>query len=134
MTSAKNTFHLSKHRIIWYYFSRVDFWSADTIRKNCLQCLFCIHELLVFHCVLFPVFFLHISYFNLNSYCSAFLGSPAITDLLPDNLEAVLIPDQGFHQVGPADLCTDMFVLSVTVAFATKLEQVRTALSLTSIQ
>uniref|UniRef100_A0AAX7T8C6 C2 domain-containing protein n=1 Tax=Astatotilapia calliptera TaxID=8154 RepID=A0AAX7T8C6_ASTCA len=38
-------------------------------------------------------------------------------------LEAILIPDQGYHQVGPADLCTDMFVLSVTVAFATKLEQ-----------
>lgn len=46
--------------------------------------------------------------------------------LLPDRLEAVLIPDLGYHQVGPADRCTDMFVLSVTVAFATKLEQVRT--------
>ncbi|CAK6978980.1 centrosomal protein of 120 kDa [Scomber scombrus] len=51
------------------------------------------------------------------------LGSPAVTELLPDKLEAVLVPDQGFHQVGPADHCTDMFVLSVTVAFATKLEQ-----------
>ncbi|XP_042276259.1 centrosomal protein of 120 kDa [Thunnus maccoyii] len=50
-------------------------------------------------------------------------GSPAVTDLLPDKLEAVLVPDQGYHQVGPADHCTDMFVLSVTVAFATKLEQ-----------
>ncbi|XP_076588019.1 centrosomal protein of 120 kDa isoform X1 [Chaetodon auriga] len=50
-------------------------------------------------------------------------GSPAVTDLLPDNLEAVLIPDQGYHQIGPADHCSDMFVLSVTVAFATKLEQ-----------
>ncbi|KAM4577146.1 centrosomal protein of 120 kDa isoform 1-T1 [Odontesthes bonariensis] len=50
-------------------------------------------------------------------------GSSSVTDLLPDKLEAVLIPDQGYHQVGPADLCTDMFVLSVTVAFATKLEQ-----------
>uniref|UniRef100_UPI0037E9579E centrosomal protein of 120 kDa n=1 Tax=Semicossyphus pulcher TaxID=241346 RepID=UPI0037E9579E len=50
-------------------------------------------------------------------------GSPAVTDLLPDQLEATLIPDQGFHQVGPADHCSDMFVLSVTVAFATKLEQ-----------
>nr|XP_046241768.1 centrosomal protein of 120 kDa [Scatophagus argus] len=50
-------------------------------------------------------------------------GSPAVTDLLPDKLEAVLIPDQGYHQVGPADHCSDVFVLSVTVAFATKLEQ-----------
>uniref|UniRef100_A0A1A7YZX1 Centrosomal protein 120kDa n=1 Tax=Iconisemion striatum TaxID=60296 RepID=A0A1A7YZX1_9TELE len=50
-------------------------------------------------------------------------GSASVTDLLPDKLEAVLIPDQGYHQVGPADLCSDMFVLSVTVAFATRLEQ-----------
>ncbi|XP_044189124.1 centrosomal protein of 120 kDa [Thunnus albacares] len=50
-------------------------------------------------------------------------GSPAVTELLPDKLEAVLVPDQGYHQVGPADHCSDMFVLSVTVAFATKLEQ-----------
>nr|6EWI_A Chain A, Centrosomal protein 120 [Oreochromis niloticus]6EWI_B Chain B, Centrosomal protein 120 [Oreochromis niloticus] len=42
---------------------------------------------------------------------------------MPEKLEAILIPDQGYHQVGPADLCTDMFVLSVTVAFPTKLEQ-----------
>ncbi|XP_047448856.1 centrosomal protein of 120 kDa [Mugil cephalus] len=50
-------------------------------------------------------------------------GSPSVADLLPDKLEASLIPDQGYHQVGPPDLCADMFVLSVTVAFATKLEQ-----------
>ncbi|XP_040899113.1 centrosomal protein of 120 kDa [Toxotes jaculatrix] len=50
-------------------------------------------------------------------------GSPAAAELLPDRLEATLIPDQGYHQVGPADHCTDMFVLSVTVAFASKLEQ-----------
>ncbi|XP_039659237.1 centrosomal protein of 120 kDa [Perca fluviatilis] len=50
-------------------------------------------------------------------------GSPAVSDLLPDKLEASLIPDQGYHQVGPADHCSDMFILSVTVAFATKLEQ-----------
>ena len=59
---------------------------------------------------------------------SVAVGSPAVTDLLPDNLEAVLIPDQGYHQVGPADHCSDMFILSITVAFATKLEQVRTVL------
>ncbi|XP_034452681.1 centrosomal protein of 120 kDa isoform X1 [Hippoglossus hippoglossus] len=50
-------------------------------------------------------------------------GSPAAAELLPDKLEAELISDQGFHQVGPAGHCSDMFVLSVTVAFATKLEQ-----------
>ncbi|KAM3611764.1 uncharacterized protein V6R79_023822 [Siganus canaliculatus] len=50
-------------------------------------------------------------------------GSPTVTDLLPENIEAELIPDQGYHQVGPTDHCTDMFVLSVTVAFATNLEQ-----------
>ena len=53
-------------------------------------------------------------------------GSPAAAELLPDRLEAELVSDQGFHQVGPAGHCTDMFVLSVTVAFATKLEQVNT--------
>lgn len=57
--------------------------------------------------------------------CAALAGSPAVTDLLPESLEAVLVADQGYHQVGPADHCSDMFVLSVTVAFATKLEQVR---------
>lgn len=41
-------------------------------------------------------------------------------------MEAVLIPDQGYHQIGPADHCSDMFILSVTLAFATKLEQVGT--------
>lgn len=56
------------------------------------------------------------------------VGSSSVSDLLPEKLEAILIPDQGYHQVGPADLCTDMFVLSVTVAFATKLEQVKTEL------
>ncbi|XP_029017048.1 centrosomal protein of 120 kDa isoform X2 [Betta splendens] len=50
-------------------------------------------------------------------------GSPAINELLPEKLESVLISDQGYHQIGPADHCSDMFVLSVTVAFATKLEQ-----------
>ena len=65
---------------------------------------------------------------NQRKRVSAVPGSPAVTDLLPDKLEATLVPDQGYHQVGPADHCSDMFVLSVTVAFATKLEQVRTVL------
>ncbi|XP_014844588.1 PREDICTED: centrosomal protein of 120 kDa [Poecilia mexicana] len=50
-------------------------------------------------------------------------GSGPVSGALPARLEAQLIPDQGYHQVGPADRCGDMFVLSVTVAFATKLEQ-----------
>ncbi|TNN44259.1 Centrosomal protein [Liparis tanakae] len=50
-------------------------------------------------------------------------GPPAVSELLPDRLQASLVPDQGYHQVGPAELCCDMFFLSVTVAFATKLEQ-----------
>lgn len=41
-------------------------------------------------------------------------------------MEAVLIRDRGYHQIGPADHCSDMFILSVTLAFATKLEQVGT--------
>lgn len=53
-------------------------------------------------------------------FCPA---SPAL-ELLSDKLEPVLVPDKGYHQIGPADMCSDMFVLSVTVAFATKLEQV----------
>lgn len=43
-------------------------------------------------------------------------------------LEAVLNEDEGYHQIGPADICKDMFVLSVTLAFATKLEQVKPSL------
>ncbi|XP_017288610.1 centrosomal protein of 120 kDa isoform X2 [Kryptolebias marmoratus] len=50
-------------------------------------------------------------------------GSASGPGLLPDGLQAKLVPDQGYHQVGPADVCSDMFVLSVTVAFGTKLEQ-----------
>lgn len=50
-------------------------------------------------------------------------GPASGSDLQPERLEARLVPDQGYHQVGPADRCGDMFVLSVTVAFATKLEQ-----------
>lgn len=61
-----------------------------------------------------------------SSLCFSVAGSSAVTDLLPGDMEALLIPDQGYYQVGPAEYCTDLFVLSVTLAFATKLEQVRT--------
>ncbi|KAL0978922.1 hypothetical protein UPYG_G00177850 [Umbra pygmaea] len=50
-------------------------------------------------------------------------GSPVLSSLLPEKLEAILKEDEGYHQIGHQDHCTDFFVLSVTVAFATKLEQ-----------
>lgn len=59
-------------------------------------------------------------------------GSPSGPDLVSDQLEAILVSDQGYHQVGPPDLCTDMFVLSVTVAFASSLEHVRKQCSIMS--
>ncbi|TRY64828.1 hypothetical protein DNTS_004421 [Danionella cerebrum] len=49
-------------------------------------------------------------------------GSPALA-LDAVGLRVLLNEDEGFHQIGPEDVCTDMFVLSVTLAFATKLEQ-----------
>ncbi|XP_077416705.1 centrosomal protein of 120 kDa isoform X2 [Vanacampus margaritifer] len=58
---------------------------------------------------------------------------PPAPQPLPDKLEAVLVPEQGYHQVGPDNIATDMFVLSVTVAFAAKLEQlIPTSLKLSS--
>ncbi|KAK2899236.1 hypothetical protein Q8A67_010654 [Cirrhinus molitorella] len=50
-------------------------------------------------------------------------GSPTLVPLDSGKLTAVLNEEEGFHQIGPEDVCADMFVLSVTVAFATKLEQ-----------
>ncbi|XP_062854380.1 centrosomal protein of 120 kDa isoform X2 [Trichomycterus rosablanca] len=50
-------------------------------------------------------------------------GSPVIANLESIKLEAVLNEEEGYHQIGPADLCKDFFVLSVTVAFASRLEQ-----------
>uniref|UniRef100_A0A9J8BXR7 Centrosomal protein of 120 kDa n=1 Tax=Cyprinus carpio carpio TaxID=630221 RepID=A0A9J8BXR7_CYPCA len=50
-------------------------------------------------------------------------GSPALVPLESEKLRPVLNEEEGFHQIGPEDVCVDMFVLSVTVAFATKLEQ-----------
>lgn len=43
--------------------------------------------------------------------------------VLPERLQTVLVPDQGYHQLGPEHLSSDMFLLSVTVAFATELQQ-----------
>ncbi|KAF7695255.1 centrosomal protein of 120 kDa [Silurus meridionalis] len=50
-------------------------------------------------------------------------GSPSMTKLESIKLEVILNEDEGYHQIGPADLCKDLFVLSVTVAFASRLEQ-----------
>ncbi|XP_017324346.2 centrosomal protein of 120 kDa [Ictalurus punctatus] len=50
-------------------------------------------------------------------------GSPVMTKLESMKLEVILNEDEGYHQIGPAELCKDLFVLSVTVAFATRLEQ-----------
>ncbi|XP_017374929.1 centrosomal protein of 120 kDa isoform X2 [Cebus imitator] len=36
---------------------------------------------------------------------------------------AVLNEEGGYHQIGPAEYCTDSFIMSVTIAFATQLEQ-----------
>ncbi|XP_062828214.1 centrosomal protein of 120 kDa isoform X2 [Anolis carolinensis] len=41
----------------------------------------------------------------------------------PKNLIAVLNEEEGYHQIGPAEYCRDCFILSVTIAFATRLEQ-----------
>ncbi|KAK7831335.1 hypothetical protein U0070_024623, partial [Myodes glareolus] len=41
----------------------------------------------------------------------------------PKDIVAVLNEEGGYHQIGPAEYCTDPFILSVTIAFATQLEQ-----------
>ncbi|EGV94534.1 centrosomal protein of 120 kDa isoform X2 [Cricetulus griseus] len=41
----------------------------------------------------------------------------------PKDIVAVLNEEGGYHQIGPAEYCTDSFILSVTIAFATQLEQ-----------
>ncbi|XP_072272132.1 centrosomal protein of 120 kDa [Pyxicephalus adspersus] len=41
----------------------------------------------------------------------------------PKSLVPILNEAEGYHQIGPVDSCKDYFVLSVTIAFATQLEQ-----------
>ncbi|XP_017374927.1 centrosomal protein of 120 kDa isoform X1 [Cebus imitator] len=49
---------------------------------------------------------------------------PAIlAGLDPRDIMAVLNEEGGYHQIGPAEYCTDSFIMSVTIAFATQLEQ-----------
>lgn len=52
------------------------------------------------------------------------VGSPAGVPVDAGEPRSVLNADEGYHQIGAEDLCTDMFVLSVTLAFASRLEQV----------
>ncbi|NXK10973.1 CE120 protein, partial [Herpetotheres cachinnans] len=41
----------------------------------------------------------------------------------PKSIVPVLNEEEGYHQIGPAEYCREYFVLSVTVVFATQLEQ-----------
>lgn len=43
----------------------------------------------------------------------------------PKSLVPILNEAESYHQIGPVEHCKDYFVLSVTIAFATQLEQVR---------
>ncbi|XP_023571099.1 centrosomal protein of 120 kDa isoform X1 [Octodon degus] len=47
----------------------------------------------------------------------------SLPGLDPKDIVAVLNEEGGYHQIGPAEYCTDSFILSVTIAFATQLEQ-----------
>lgn len=58
--------------------------------------------------------------------CVFFHKVPAsLSGLDPKDIVAVLNEEGGYHQIGPAGFCTDFFIMSVTIAFATQLEQVR---------
>ncbi|XP_038660934.1 centrosomal protein of 120 kDa isoform X1 [Scyliorhinus canicula] len=50
------------------------------------------------------------------------LPQPAL-DLNPKTLTAILNEEESYYQIGPPEYCTDFFMLSVTIAFATQLEQ-----------
>lgn len=50
--------------------------------------------------------------------------SAFLSGLDPKSIIPVLIEEEGYHQIGPAECCRDYFVLSVTISFATQLEQV----------
>lgn len=59
-------------------------------------------------------------------FVSFFHTVPAsLSGLDPKDMVAVLNEEGGYHQIGPAEYCTDSFIMSVTIAFATQLEQVR---------
>nr|XP_030113591.3 centrosomal protein of 120 kDa isoform X1 [Taeniopygia guttata] len=48
---------------------------------------------------------------------------PLFCGLDPKSIVPVLNEEEGYHQIGPAEYCRDHFVLSVTIVFATQLEQ-----------
>lgn len=50
-------------------------------------------------------------------------ASALLSRLDPKSIVPVLNEEAGYHQIGPAEYCRDYFVLSVTIAFATQLEQ-----------
>ncbi|NXK99118.1 CE120 protein, partial [Mesembrinibis cayennensis] len=50
-------------------------------------------------------------------------ASTFLSGLDPKSIVPVLNEEEGYHQIGPAEYCRDYFVLSVTIAFATQLEQ-----------
>ncbi|XP_055489098.1 LOW QUALITY PROTEIN: centrosomal protein of 120 kDa [Leucoraja erinacea] len=47
----------------------------------------------------------------------------SLLDVDPKSLTAILNEEESYYQIGPGEYCTDFFVLSVTIAFATQLEQ-----------
>uniref|UniRef100_A0A4W3J627 Centrosomal protein 120 n=1 Tax=Callorhinchus milii TaxID=7868 RepID=A0A4W3J627_CALMI len=49
--------------------------------------------------------------------------TPPFPDLSHKNLTPVLNEEESYYQIGPVEHCSDFFVLSVTIAFATQLEQ-----------
>ncbi len=56
-------------------------------------------------------------------YVSAVAGN-LLTKVDARTLRPILNEAEGFYQIGPRDKCTEHFVLSVTIAFATNLPQV----------
>ncbi|KFZ58433.1 Centrosomal protein of 120 kDa, partial [Antrostomus carolinensis] len=50
-------------------------------------------------------------------------ASDLLSGLDPKSIVPVLNEEEGYHQIGPAEYCRECFVLSVTIAFATQLEQ-----------
>ncbi|XP_066567429.1 centrosomal protein of 120 kDa [Amia ocellicauda] len=50
-------------------------------------------------------------------------ATPLLSNLDPSKLLPLLNEEEGYHQIGPPDYCSDIYVLSVTVAFAAQLEQ-----------
>ncbi|NXI98327.1 CE120 protein, partial [Psophia crepitans] len=50
-------------------------------------------------------------------------ASALLSGLDPKSIVPILNEEGGYHQIGPAEYCREYFVLSVTIVFATQLEQ-----------